>query len=119
MNRLINKALQDLIKNLANLNWTEANHSDILKKVCFVGDDFVSNITQVAYTELSKGVEIINHTHNSMEEVFFLLEGVCEFNINGVSTLAEKHSIIRVPINQKHSLSAISDCKIFYFGVSI
>jgi len=28
--------LQDLIKNLANLNWTDANHSGVLKKVCFV-----------------------------------------------------------------------------------
>ena len=111
--------MQDLIINLANLKWTGANHSGVLKKVCFVGEEFVSNITQVAYTELNKGVEVVNHTHNSMEEVFFLLEGVCEFNIQGVSILAEKQSIIRVPINQEHSLRAISDCKIFYFGVSI
>jgi quercetin dioxygenase-like cupin family protein len=111
--------LQDLIINLANLNWTGANHSGVLKKVCFVGDEFVSNITQIAYTELNKGVEVVNHSHNSMEEVFFLLEGVCEFNIQGVIILAEKQSIIRVPINQEHSLRAISDCKIFYFGVSI
>jgi quercetin dioxygenase-like cupin family protein len=110
--------LQDLIKNLANLNWTDANHSGVLKKVCFVGEEFVSNITQVAYTELTKGVEVVNHTHNSMEEVFFLLEGVCEFNIQGVSILADNQSIIRIPINQAHSLRAISDCKIFYFGVS-
>jgi quercetin dioxygenase-like cupin family protein len=110
--------LQDLIKNLANLNWTDANHCGVLKKVCFVGEEFVSNITQVAYTELTKGVEVVNHTHNSMEEVFFLLEGVCEFNIQGVSILADNQSIIRIPINQAHSLRAISDCKIFYFGVS-
>jgi quercetin dioxygenase-like cupin family protein len=111
--------LQDLIKNLANLNWTDANHSGVLKKVCFVEEEFVSNITQVAYTELNKGVEVVNHTHNSMEEVFFLLEGVCEFIIQGVSVLAEKQSIIIIPVNQEHSLRAISDCKLFYFGVSI
>ena len=111
--------MQDLIKNLANLNWTDTNHSGILKKVCFVGEEFVSNITQIAYTELNKGVDVVNHTHNSMEEVFFILEGVCEFNIQGESILAEKQSIIRVPINQEHSIRAISDCKIFYFGVSI
>ena len=111
--------MQDLIKNLANLNWTDANHSGVLKKVFFVGEEFVSNITQVAYTELNKGVEVVNHTHNSMEEVFFLLEGVCEFNIQGASILAEKQSIIIIPINQEHSIRAISDCKLFYFGVSI
>ena len=111
--------MQDLIKNLANLNWTDTNHSGILKKVFFVGEEFVSNITQVAYTELNKGVEVFSHAHDSMEEVFFLLDGVCEFNIQGDSILAEKQSIIRVPINQEHSIRAISDCKIFYFGVSI
>ena len=54
-----------------------------------------------------------------MEEVFFLLEGVCEFNIQGVSILEDKQSIIRISVNQEHSLRAISDCKLFYFGVSI
>jgi len=111
--------VQDLIKNLANLNWTDANHSDIFKKVCFVGEEFASNITQVAYTEIKQGVEVVNHTHVSMEEVFFLLEGICEFIIQGVSILVEKKSIIRIPVNHEHSLRAISDCRLFYFGVSI
>ena len=111
--------MQDLIKNLTDLNWTAANHSGLFKKVFFVGEDFVSNITQVAYTELNQGAEIVNHTHISMEEVFFLLEGICEFNIQGVSFLAEKQSIIRIPLNQEHSIRAISNCKLFYFGVSI
>ena len=111
--------MQDLIKNLANLDWTDANHSGVLKKVFFVREEFVSNITQVAYSELNQGVEVVGHTHISMEEVFFLLEGTCEFNIQGESILAEKQSIIRIPVNKEHSLRAISDCKFFYFGVSI
>ena len=111
--------MQYLHKDLASLDWINANHNGILKKVCFVGEEFISNITQVAYTELKEGIEVNTHTHTSMEEVFFLIEGICEFKIQGESILAEKQSIIRIPVNKEHSLRAISDCKFFYFGVSI
>ena len=108
-----------LHKNLADLNWINANHTDVLKKVCFEGNDFSSNITQVAYTELNQGSDVTAHSHITMEEVFFLIEGVCEFKIQGEKILAGKQSVIRIPANQVHSLLAISDCKFFYFGVSI
>ena len=111
--------MQTLHKNLANLNWINANHADVLKKVCFEGNEFSSNITQVAYTELNQGSVVTFHSHITMEEVFFLIEGVCEFKIQDEKILASKHSIIRVPAKQMHSMHAISDCKFFYFGVSI
>ncbi len=111
--------MQNLHKDLVELNWINANHSGILKKVCFHSEEFVSNITQIAYTELKQGVEIVDHTHISMEEVFFLLEGICEFKIQGKVILAKENSVIRIPVNQEHSLCAISDCRLFYFGVSI
>ena len=108
-----------LYKNLADLNWTNAKHADVLKKVCFEGNDFSSNITQVAYTELKQGVEVAAHSHITMEEVFCIINGVCEFKIQGEKIVAGKQSVIRIPANQIHSLYAISDCKFFYFGVSI
>ena len=36
------------MKNLAILDWTETNHFGILKKACFVGKEFDSNISQVS-----------------------------------------------------------------------
>lgn len=120
MNKQIkNKFLTVLHKNLADLNWINASHADVLKKVCFEGNDFSSNITQVAYTELIQGAIVAAHSHITMEEVFFLIEGVCEFIIQGEKILIGKQSIIRIPANESHSLHAISDCKFFYFGVSI
>ncbi len=111
--------MQDLHKDLVELNWSNANHRGILKKVCFNSEEFVSNITQIAYTELKLGVEVVGHTHTSMEEVFFLLEGICEFKIQGKVFLAKENSVTRIPVNQEHSLRAISYCRLFYFGVSI
>jgi mannose-6-phosphate isomerase-like protein (cupin superfamily) len=111
--------LQNLHFNLDSLNWINSNHEGIFKKVCFGSDEFISNITQVAYTELMKGAEVSTHVHPSMEEVFFLIEGVCEFKIQEIIIVAERQSITRIPSNKNHSLRAISDCKFFYFGVSI
>jgi quercetin dioxygenase-like cupin family protein len=110
--------LQDLVKNIADLDWIDANHVGVKKKVCFEGDLFTSKITQVAYSELNQGIVVTSHIHKSMEEVFFLIDGVCEFNIQGEVILAKKKSIIRIPINKEHSLRAITNCKFFYFGVS-
>lgn len=111
--------MKDLHRDLDSLAWTNTNHSGVLKKNCFVGEEFLSNVTHVAYTELRKGNEVNPHTHSSMEEVFFLIEGICEFKIHGELILVKKQSIIRIPVNQEHSLRAISDCKFFYFGVSL
>jgi mannose-6-phosphate isomerase-like protein (cupin superfamily) len=110
--------LQDLVKNISDLDWIDANHVGVQKKVCFAGEVFTSKITQVAYSELKGGIEVTTHIHESMEEVFFLIDGVCEFNIQGEVILAEKQSIIRIPVNKEHSLRAITSCKFFYFGVS-
>ena len=63
--------------------------------------------------------DVAAHSHIAIEEVFFFIEGVCKFKIQGEKILVGKQSIIRIPANQVHSLHAISDCKFFYFGVSI
>jgi quercetin dioxygenase-like cupin family protein len=107
--------LHYLHKDLDSLDWINAKHSGILKKVCFIGEEFKSNITQVAYTELKQGNEVNAHIHTSMEEIFFLIEGICEFKIEGDLIFAKKQSIIRIPVHKEHSLHAISDCKFFYF----
>ena len=77
--------MQNLHNNIDSLNWINTNHRGILKKVCFGGGEFISNITQVAYTELMQGAEVGKYVHPSMEEVFFLIEGICEFKIQGVT----------------------------------
>jgi mannose-6-phosphate isomerase-like protein (cupin superfamily) len=111
--------LNQLIKCLENIDWKEANHYGVYKKVIFSGEEFVSKITQIAYTELVKDNIISIHQHETMEEVFFILDGICEFTINNEKVLAEEKSTIRIPPNTEHSLHAITDCQLFYFGVSI
>jgi mannose-6-phosphate isomerase-like protein (cupin superfamily) len=111
--------LKDLIKNIADLHWTSANHEEVYKKIIFTGEVFESNITQVAFTELNMNIEVSEHIHETMEEVFFLVEGICEFKIDKNTYELTHGSFIRIPVNTEHSLRAITNCKLFYFGVSI
>ena len=111
--------MNNLFIDLETLKWTKSSHAGVFKKVCFFAEDFKSNITQVAYTEINEGVEIEAHSHCTMEELFFLFEGVCEVIINGVSITLDKQSVFRVAQNQLHSIRAISHCKLFYFGVAV
>ena len=111
--------MDSFIKNIEDLAWINSNHIGVPKKLFFTGNIFQSNITQTAYTELNKDIEIPIHVHETMEEVFFLFDGICEFKIGNENFVATKDSIIRIPANTQHSIKAITNCKFFYFGVSI
>ncbi len=72
------------IINISEIEFTTSSHPGQLKKVMFLGSEMISSITQVAYAELLAGEIIEEHLHESMEEVFLVLEGNCEFYLNGV-----------------------------------
>lgn len=105
-----------LIKKLSEVEWTNSSHIGVQKKICFDSMETISNVTQVAYTELKRGEYVNIHTHNTMEEFFIILEGKLEFVINKEYLVAEKDSIIRIAPNTKHSLKANIDCKFYYWG---
>ncbi len=77
-----------------------------------------SSVTQVAYAELHAGEFIEEHLHDSMEEVFLILDGECEFSLDGVSHLFKKDDVIKIAPKIKHTLRSIRDTKLYYFGVS-
>jgi mannose-6-phosphate isomerase-like protein (cupin superfamily) len=77
-----------------------------------------SSVTQVAYAELRAGETVEEHHHESMEEVFLILVGECEFSLDGVLYLLKKDDIIKIAPKIKHKLRAFQDTKLYYFGVS-
>ena len=104
--------------NFSEIEFTKSTHPGHLKKVIFTGSELTSAVTQVAYAELPAGGIIEEHFHNTMEEVFLVLEGNCEFYLNGVPQLLTKDSVIKIAPKIKHKLKALSDTKLYYFGVS-
>jgi quercetin dioxygenase-like cupin family protein len=104
--------------NISEIEFTESSHLGQLKKVIFRHSEMISPVTQVAYTELLAGEVIEEHSHDSMEEVFFVLEGNCEFCLNGVPQGLTKDAVIKIAPKIRHKLKAITDTKLYYFGVS-
>jgi mannose-6-phosphate isomerase-like protein (cupin superfamily) len=107
------------LKRIEDIAWESSSHVSLSKKVLYRQESCKSNITQVAYTELLAGEEIGVHCHPSMEEIFFLTNGICEFIIKYESIRAESESVLRIPANTNHSLKAITNCRLYYIGVSI
>ena len=105
-------------KNISKIEFTKSSHPGQLKKVIFLGSEMISSVTQVAYAELLAGEIIEEHLHDTMEEVFLVLEGNCEFYLNGVPQVLIKDSVIKIAPKIKHKLKALTDIKLYYFGVS-
>ena len=74
-----------VFRNINDLDFEKSSHFGILKKVIFNGTEMCSSVTQIAFTELIVGEVVEEHSHVSMEEIFIVLEGSCEFILNGVS----------------------------------
>ncbi len=106
-------------KIISDLDFEKSSHLGILKKVIFYGGELDSSITQIAYTELLAGEAVNQHSHDSMEEVFLVLEGSCEFVLNGISFILKEESLIKVAPKTLHRIRALSDSRLIYFGVAL
>jgi quercetin dioxygenase-like cupin family protein len=105
-------------KSISEIEFSNSSHPGQIKKVLFHGYEMTSSVTQVAYAELRAGDSIEEHYHDSMEEVFLILDGECEFSLDGVSHLLKKEDVIKIAPKIKHKLKAFRDTKLYYFGVS-
>jgi quercetin dioxygenase-like cupin family protein len=105
--------------NISEIEFTESSHACKLKKVIFRDSEMMSSVTQVAYAELLEGEIIEEHLHDSMEEVFLVLDGNCEFCLDGIPQVLVKDSVVKIAPKIKHKLKALTETKLYYFGVSI
>lgn len=106
------------IKRISDLTFSDSSHPGQSKKVIFHGSELSSEVTQVAYAEFRAGDSVEEHSHESMEEVFLILDGKCEFVLDGVLHLIQKDDVIKIAPKIKHKLKALTDTKLYYFGVS-
>lgn len=107
------------VKVIERLNFVPSSHLGIFKKIIFGNVDLDSNITQVAFTEITSGNIIESHVHESMEEIFLILAGQCEFIVDGEYFLLDREAVIKIPSGKFHSIRALTDCRLFYFGISV
>ena len=106
------------LKSISVINFSNSSHPGQKKKVIFHDFEMTSSVTQVAYAELSVGDIVEEHYHESMEEVFLILDGECEFILDGMPHLLKKDDVIKIAPKIKHTLRSLRDTKLYYFGVS-
>jgi len=106
-------------KLISDVLFQESSHLGIFKKVIFSSTEMSSSIIQVAYTEIIAGEIINEHIHESMEEVFLVLDGKCEFYVDGICHVLDTYSVIKIPPKTFHKIEAINDTKLFYIGVAL
>jgi mannose-6-phosphate isomerase-like protein (cupin superfamily) len=109
----------NLISNFKSLKSQSTSHFVGEKFVFFEGKDFQSLITQIAIGTLKGGEKIPFHSHNSMEEIFYILAGHGIFYIGNEQFNVTQNCCIRVPVAVNHSIQATVELKFYYFGVAI
>jgi mannose-6-phosphate isomerase-like protein (cupin superfamily) len=104
-----------------------------LKNICpeptthLVGQKFVfmretenlSNLTQAALGILTKEDKVLPHSHETMDECYFFLEGNAIFFLGKEKIFIEPNTFVYVPSGIKHFLTTESITKFFYFGISV
>lgn len=107
-----------VIANLDLSNIETTSHSLGKKLVFFNKNELQSSITQIALGILDSGEIIPFHSHESMEEVFYILSGNGIFHIEDEKINVKENSCIRIPLGFSHSIKANTQMKFLYFGVA-
>lgn len=93
-----------------------AHNNGIIKNVIF-DKTLVPHILQFAFTNFRAGDEIEQHSHETMWEIFFLLNGKILIQIDGKDVELNNNDSIVVPANTFHGFKIIEDSTLLYYNV--
>lgn len=111
----------DLIfSNLEKLIPAITAHGQGEKFVFLKNGDSETNLTQFAYGKFQPGESCEIHSHETMEEFFYFLNGSGEYIIDGTAIPLKPEVFVRIPAKIPHALYASGDCPLefVYFGIS-
>lgn len=109
---MIHKNLSDIIPQLTSHGCGE-------KRVLMGKDDTDTDMTQVAVTRLKAGECVEEHAHDTMEEMFFVLEGEMRMTIDGHETACTENDFIHIKAGTRHGLKAMSDVRLMTVGCAV
>lgn len=108
-----------------NMEFLAASHEDqanpgALKKVLFRKDDLVDGRVQmINWAKIPVGKGFNRHFHEDMEEVFIIVSGKAEIEIDGEKEILEREDAVIVPIGKIHSMRNVGDEEVVYCVVGI
>lgn len=107
------------ITHLMDVGCVKTSHGCGEKRVLMAKGETETDVTQVAVTQLKAGECVEEHTHDTMEEMFFVLEGSVAITADGTEEICRKDDFIHIKARTPHSLKALSDVKLMTVGCAV
>lgn len=107
-----------LIKGSA-IKLTPTSHPGILKKLLLMNGS-VPGVTNLSQAEIAPGQSIDEHTHETMTEIFYVLQGEIQFYKGEEQIIAQTGDAVVIPPQTPHSLfnGYPEPCQLLYFGIA-
>lgn len=108
-----------------DLNFIPASHEDpkdpgALKKVLLKRDDIPKGqIQMINWAKIPIGKSFAPHYHESMIEVFIIMNGKVKVKIDNEEAILEKGDMVIAMEGQVHTMTNLSDEDVEYFAMGI
>jgi len=76
-----------------------------------------SHLQMINWAKLPKGRHFQSHYHEDMDEIFIMMEGTCEIDINGERKILEKGDGVVVPVKSVHTMKNSGKDDAFYIVI--
>lgn len=111
----------DIFKYLDDITPQAINHGTSSKYVFASNAELPNALTQVAFGRFRKGDVCAEHSHPTMDELFFFIRGEGEYKVGNEVIRLRPNTFLRIPGGVVHSLVATSDeaLEFIYWGVAL
>lgn len=103
-------------KNLKDINPVETSHNAGLKRILLSVEESGCAITQIAITDLKAGEVAVAHSHNDMQEGFYVLSGELDVILDGAVEHCHAEDFVWVECGTSHELRAVTDVRVMTIG---
>lgn len=112
--------LGKISKHITEIKGEETAHQSGCKSVFLSSSDTQTNLTQFAYGKFKPGEKCENHSHPTMEELFYFLKGTGIYSVGNQKITLKPGLFLRIPANTNHELvnSGLEDLEFVYFGIA-
>lgn len=94
-------------------------HSVGQKRVLFKQAETDTNLKQIAITTLQAGEATEEHSHPTIEECFFFLNGETKLTIKGNVITCHEGDFVQVKCGEQHKLEAVKVTRELTIGIQI
>lgn len=92
------------------------SHHAGMKRVLLAANESGCPITQIAITDLKAGEVAETHSHEDMQEGFYVLSGELDIVLDGAVEHCKAEDFVYVKCGTSHELRAISDVRVMTIG---